>query len=116
VPLRPEHHGWTRTAAKYGRNVLGVALIGTGVVLAIPSIPPGKSMMLIGVMVLDFPGKRRLERRIFGRPKVLGLMNRLRARFGRPPLQVDPAGREAAPADLRASRAAATSRSRAGSA
>ena len=39
--------------------------------------------------MLDFPGKRRLERRLIGRPRILRSINRLRARFNRPPLVMD---------------------------
>jgi hypothetical protein len=42
--------------------------------------------ILIGVMLLNFPGKRRLERWLVSRPRVLPVINRLRARFGKPPL------------------------------
>jgi hypothetical protein len=37
-------------------------------------------------MLLEFPGKRSLERRLLARPRVLETMNRIRARLGRPPL------------------------------
>ena len=69
------------------KNALGVALIALGLVLSLPGVPgQGLLTILLGVMLLDFPGKRRLERRIIGRPRVLDRVNRLRARFGKPPL------------------------------
>jgi hypothetical protein len=39
------------------------------------------------LLLVDFPRRRRLERALFGRPGVLSRLNRLRARFGRAPLQ-----------------------------
>lgn len=75
---------WTGVILK---NVLGVALIALGAVLSLPGVPgQGLLTMLLGVMLVDFPGKRRWERRIIGRPGVLERVNRLRARFGKPPL------------------------------
>lgn len=47
---------------------------------------PGVLTILIGVMLLNFPGKRRLERKLVERPRVLEAINRLRARFGKAPL------------------------------
>jgi hypothetical protein len=57
-------------------------------VLSIPGIPgQGVLTMLVGVLLLDFPQRQRLERALLGRPGVLPALNRLRARFGRPPLR-----------------------------
>ncbi|HSE93618.1 MAG TPA: hypothetical protein VLF19_09955 [Methylomirabilota bacterium] len=74
------------------RNLLGVALILLGMLLSLPGIPgQGLLTMLIGVMLVDFPGRRRLERALARRPSVLAALNRLRARWGKPPL-LAPAG------------------------
>jgi len=70
------------------RNLLAVALVGLGVVLSLPGIPgQGVLTILLGIMLSDFPGKERLERKIVSYPKVLEALNRLRQRFGKPPLQ-----------------------------
>jgi hypothetical protein len=37
-------------------------------------------------MLVDFPGRRRMERALARRPGLLGAMNRIRARFGHAPL------------------------------
>jgi hypothetical protein len=42
--------------------------------------------MLIGLMLVDFPGKRPLEHKLAARPRVLETINRVRAWLGRPPL------------------------------
>lgn len=82
---------WAR-ARRIGRNAVGVVFIVLGALLSIPGVPgQGVLTILIGVGLLDFPGRRRVERALLGRPGVLGAMNRLRACFGRPPL-LPPAG------------------------
>lgn len=81
---------WSGIALK---NVLGVGLIALGCVLSLPLIPgQGLLTILLGLMLLDFPGKRKLERRIVGMPRVLNRVNRLRARFGKPPLVLEERG------------------------
>lgn len=76
--------GWLRLVA---RNLAGLALIALGAALALPGVPgQGVLTLLIGVMLLDVPGKRGLERWLVGRPGVLTTLNRLRARWGKPPL------------------------------
>jgi len=44
--------------------------------------------ILIGVMLLDFPGKRALELKIARQPAVLQAINGIRAKANRPDLQV----------------------------
>jgi hypothetical protein len=69
------------------RNLLAAALIVLGVILSLPGVPgQGVLTILLGIMISDFPGKERLERKIVSYPKVLGALNRLRQRFGKPPL------------------------------
>ena len=69
------------------RNLLAVGLVGLGIVLSLPGIPgQGVLTILLGIMLSDFPGKERLERKIVSYPKVLQALNRLRERFGKPPL------------------------------
>jgi uncharacterized BrkB/YihY/UPF0761 family membrane protein len=72
------------------KNALGVLLILVGLLLSLPGIPgQGLLTILIGVMLLDFPGKRQIERRLISRPGVLSSVNALRARFGKPALVVE---------------------------
>jgi hypothetical protein len=42
----------------------------------------------IGILLLDFPGKRALDIRILRRRAVIGAVNRLRREAGRPPLRL----------------------------
>ncbi len=78
-----------RVMAKIGKNVLGVFLVVLGIALSVPGIPgQGILTILLGVLLLDFPGKRKLECKLVNRPHVLGTINALRARCGQPPLIV----------------------------
>ena len=71
------------------KNLLGILLIVLGGIMSLPIIPgPGILTLVLGVMLLDFPGKRRLEQWLVRRATVLKAMNRLRQRYGKPPLVV----------------------------
>ena len=73
-----------------GKNILGVLLVALGVVLSLPGVPgQGLLTVLLGIMLLDFPGKHRLERKLLSRPSIVNAINRLRARFGKPALELD---------------------------
>ena len=61
-----------------------------GIVLSIPGVPgQGLLTILLGIMLLDFPGKSTLERKLLGRPEIVKAINRLRARFDKPSLELD---------------------------
>jgi hypothetical protein len=73
------------------KNLVGVCLVAAGIVLSVPGIPgQGVLTIVIGIMLLDFPGKLAWERRLVGRPRILAAINRLRHTFGKPPLRVWP--------------------------
>jgi len=83
------HPAPVRVAARIGRNLAGLALVILGVVLSLPGVPgQGILTILLGIILLDFPGKRRVERGIVRRGFVHRAINRLRSRFGRPPILV----------------------------
>jgi hypothetical protein len=71
------------------KNLAGLALVALGVVLSVPGVP-GQGLLTIfaGLLLLDLPGKRRLELRILRRPLLRRAVDGLRARFGRPPLRL----------------------------
>lgn len=72
------------------KNFIGLILIVVGVILSLPGVPgPGILTILLGLVMLDIPGKRPLETRLVKRPPVLRSINRLRERFGKPPLILD---------------------------
>jgi hypothetical protein len=79
-----------RIAAAIGKNLLGIILILAGIVMTLPGVPgQGLLTILLGIMLVDFPGKDRLERKLLHRPAVRNSIDKLRARFGKPPLQLD---------------------------
>jgi hypothetical protein len=86
---------WTGIVVK---NLVGIAIILLGAALSLPGIPgQGLLTILIGLVLLDFPGKRRLERKILQMRRVLQKINSLRQRFGRQPLTLDEDTRHHAP-------------------
>ena len=88
-PLGAPHAGirWVGVVVKNG---VGALLVLLGLLLSLPGIPgQGLLTILIGVMLLNFPGKRRIERRLMSRPRVLAAINALRARFGKPALLLE---------------------------
>jgi hypothetical protein len=69
------------------KNGIGLVLVVLGALLSLPGIPgQGVLTMLIGLILIEFPGKRPLERKLVARRGVLEMMNRVRAWLGRPPL------------------------------
>jgi len=73
-----------------GKNILGILLVAIGIVLSVPGVPgQGLLTILLGVMLLDFPGKRALERKLLAREEIINTINRLRKRFDKPPLELD---------------------------
>lgn len=79
-----------RWGAVLGKNILGAFLVVLGILLSLPGVPgQGLLTILLGLIMLDIPGKRPLEARIIKRPAILSSVNSLRARYGRPPFQVD---------------------------
>lgn len=82
-------------AWKIGRNILGWLLIAAGIaMLALPG--PGVLVLIIGVTLADFPGKQKALRWLMSRKSILKPANRLRERYGKPPLQVPDANEPAA--------------------
>jgi hypothetical protein len=86
----PDTRWYLRWSALILKNLLGVFLIALGLVLSIPGVPgQGFLTILLGLIMLDIPGKRPMEAKIIGRPTVLAAANKIRARYGKPPLQLD---------------------------
>jgi hypothetical protein len=85
-----DRHPALRWGGLIAKNLLGIALIGIGIVLSLPGVPgPGLLTILLGVMLTDFPGKRRLECWLIRRPAILSAVNGLRERYNKPPFVVD---------------------------
>jgi len=89
-PFWNNRHPFLRWFGRVGKNLLGAILVIVGIILALPGVPgQGVLTILIGVMFLDIPGKRKLEQRLVQWPRVLGTINALRRRFRRPELVFD---------------------------
>lgn len=86
----PDSPWMVRWGAVVAKNLLGVFLILLGIVLSLPGVPgQGFLTILLGIIMLDIPGKRPIEARIIQRPSILNSLNALRAKFNKPPLLVD---------------------------
>ena len=81
------HHPALRMIGHILKNVIGVVLLIAGLAML---VLPGQGIltMLIGISLIDFPGKRQLERKLIGQRAVLHTINKVREKFGRPPLTV----------------------------
>lgn len=87
---RPRGGRWKRVM----RNLLGGLLVGAGVFLSLPVVPgPGFVVAVLGLSLLDFPGKRRMQRKLLARKKVAAGLNRVRRWVRRPPFRFPEASR-----------------------
>src|SRR6185369_11284249 len=83
---RPAIHA----AKVIGKNIAGVLLVALGIVLSLPGVPgQGLLTVLLGIMLLDFPGRHRLEQKLLSKPSIVNTINSLRERFDKPPLQLN---------------------------
>ena len=73
-----------------GKNILGVVLVLLGIVMSVPGVPgQGLLTVFLGIMLLDFPGKRSVEQKLLKRRAIQNAITRLRHKFGKPPLELD---------------------------
>jgi hypothetical protein len=94
---RPERVVWRASADEpilaliFGllKNLLGLVLIILGLIML---VTPGQGILtlLIGLLLMNFPGKYRLERWLVSRPGVLRGLNWLRRRRGQLPFDAPP--------------------------
>lgn len=82
-------HPAIRISALIFKNLLGVFFILAGMTML---LAPGQGVLsiIIGLTLVDFPGKRKLELRMIRKERVLRALNWMRAKGRRPPLEVDP--------------------------
>ncbi|NCC26104.1 MAG: hypothetical protein EOM25_13060 [Deltaproteobacteria bacterium] len=76
---------WIAWPALIFKNALGLALIALGLAML---VLPGQGLLtvIVGLGLVDFPGRRSLERHCLAHPRVFPALNWLRAQKGRPPL------------------------------
>jgi hypothetical protein len=98
---RRSRAAWRRTADEplYAlvlsvlKNILGAVLLILGIIML---VTPGQGVLtiLIGMMLINFPGKYRVERWLVGRRGVLRALNWLRRRHGQVPFERPPKERQ----------------------
>ena len=85
--IMPNRHQAIRSLVILARNLLGALLVLLGIVMSLPGVPgQGLLTILLGIMLLDFPGKRSLEYKLVSKPRVRDAINKLRHKFGKPEL------------------------------
>lgn len=83
-----KRHPVARMILLVSKNILGgILLIGGFLMLFIPG--QGLLTIAMGILLLDYPGKFFLERKIVRQEKILNSLNWLRTKTNSPPLQID---------------------------
>jgi len=77
-------HPLIRLPLLVAKNALGVLFVLGGLAMLVLR-GQGILTLLVGLILLDFPGKYLAERWLVQRPWVLPRLNRIRARFDKPP-------------------------------
>ena len=86
IPRRP-----VRLVGFILKNLAGVGVLTMGAVMSLPLVPgPGFMLLFIGLSLLSFPGKRKLELQLLRVPLALSALNWLRTKGGRAPLRMPP--------------------------
>jgi hypothetical protein len=82
-----DQHPLVRQMLRIGKNALGYVFVLAGIAML---VLPGQGLLtlLVGFLMVDFPGKYRFEKWLVGRRYVLRPINWLRRRARRSPLQV----------------------------
>ena len=70
------------------KNILGAIFVIAGIAML---VLPGQGLLtiLIGVMLMSFPGKYALKRKIIMQKQIFKTINRLRVKANRPPIRVE---------------------------
>ena len=86
LDLWRNRHPALRWSLLISKNLIGVLLAIAGLIML---FTPGQGLLtlLLGLSLIDLPGKRALERRIVQRPAILHLVNRMRVKAGKAPLE-----------------------------
>jgi Putative transmembrane protein (PGPGW) len=88
-PWMQDHHPVLRLLGHIVKNTVGVIFLFTGFLML---FLPGQGIltMLIGISMLDFPGKRKVEAVLIGQPTVFSVINGMRRKFNKSPLVLAP--------------------------
>ena len=83
-----EFHPIFRFTVLVLKNIIGFTLLLAGVAML---VLPGQGLLsiLMGLVLMDYPGKFQFERKIVSRPKLLQFINWLRRKQKQPPLLLE---------------------------
>ena len=78
----------SRLVCRILKNIAGCFFVRIGIIML---LTPGQGVLsiLVGIILMDLPGKYKVERAIIKKEKVLSTINWLRGKAHRPPLQVE---------------------------
>jgi hypothetical protein len=87
LPFAPPGSPW-RPALLLLKNLLGIVLVVLGVLML---VLPGQGLLTIaaGLMLLNFPGKRRFQSWLVSRKPIYTAINAIRRRAHQPPLELE---------------------------
>jgi len=76
-----------RAVFRVGKNLFGVVLVLLGIIML---VLPGQGVLsiILGLSLVDFPGRRALQCKLIRQPKVIDSINWIRKKFHRPPLKM----------------------------
>ncbi len=80
-------HRWIKLLVRIARNVCGVLIALSGIAML---LLPGQGIIaiVVGLMLVDYPGKHRIERKLMAKPWVHRPLNWLRAKVKKEPFVV----------------------------
>ena len=86
-----DHRSFVTILATVSKNILGFIFVVAGIAML---ILPGQGILtiLVGLMLINFPGKYRLEQWLVSRGSVIRSINWIRAKAHKPPLRINPNG------------------------
>ncbi|MBN2194279.1 MAG: hypothetical protein JW751_15790 [Polyangiaceae bacterium] len=87
---------WVATLECVGRNLFGLVLLGLGIAML---VLPGQGILTIvaSLVLLDFPGRRAILRRIVGLPRVRQAVDAWRRAVGATPFVLPPPDSDSRP-------------------
>ena len=70
------------------KNIAGFIFVVLGILML---VLPGQGILtiLMGIFIMNFPGKYKLERKIVALPRVLKSLNWIRSKANKPPLMIE---------------------------
>ena len=85
-----QHKPILRFAVLFGKNIIGYSLIMGGLLML---VLPGQGLLTIvtGLLLINYPGKYKLEQKLVAIPSVYRALNWIRAKANKPLLKRNPA-------------------------